>query len=46
MRALVAGRRAALLWHSSFAQWRRARAYEHAAAAHALREKIAGRQPG
>jgi hypothetical protein len=42
MKALLAGRRAALLWHSSFAQYRRARAYEHAAAAYALEQRIAG----
>jgi hypothetical protein len=42
MRALVAGRRTALLWHRSFAQYRRARAYEHAGAAYALKQRIAG----
>jgi hypothetical protein len=42
MKALLAGRRTAVLWHSSFAQYRRARAYEHAAAAHALGQRIAG----
>lgn len=43
MKALLAGRRTALLWHSSFAQYRRDRAAQHAAAAYALEQKIAGR---
>lgn len=43
IRAMVAGRRTALLWHTSLTDYRRARAFEHAAAAYLLRERIAGR---
>jgi hypothetical protein len=42
VRAVVAGRRAALLWHSAVTDWRRARAAEHAAAVSGLRQRIAG----
>ena len=42
VRALAAGRRAALLWHTAVAQYRRDRAAEHAAAANELRLRIAG----
>jgi hypothetical protein len=42
VRAVVAGRRAALLWHSALADWRRARAAEHAAAVSQLKQRIAG----
>jgi hypothetical protein len=41
-RALVAGRRTALLWHSAFRRYERERAYQRAAAAHALKQQIAG----
>ncbi len=42
VRALVAGRRAALLWHGAVTQYRRDRAAEHAAAANELRLRVAG----
>jgi hypothetical protein len=42
VRAVVAGRRTALLWHSAMANWWRARAAEHAAAVTELKQRIAG----
>jgi hypothetical protein len=42
VRAVVAGRRTALLWHRAVADWRRARAAEHAAAVAELKARIAG----
>jgi hypothetical protein len=41
-RAVVAGRRAALLWHSGYARFRRDRAAEHALAVETLKRQIAG----
>jgi hypothetical protein len=42
VRAVVAGSRAALLWHRTLANWRSAGAAEHAAAANELKLRIAG----
>ena len=42
VRAVVAGRRAALFWHRALVNWRRARASEHGAAANELKLRIAG----
>jgi hypothetical protein len=42
VRALVAGRRTALLWHSAYARWQRGRAAEHRLVADALKAQIAG----
>ncbi len=42
VRAVVAGRRAALLWHRALLNWRRGGAAEHAAAANELKLRIAG----
>jgi hypothetical protein len=41
-RALVAGRRTALLWHSAYARWQRGRAAERRLAVDALKAQIAG----
>ena len=41
-RALLAGRRAVLLWDTAIARWQRGRAYEHAVAVQLLKERIAG----
>ena len=41
-RALVAGRRTMLLWHSAYARWQRSRAAERKLAVDALRTQIAG----
>jgi hypothetical protein len=41
-RALVAGRRTALLWHSAYARWQRSRAAERRVAVDALKTQIAG----
>ena len=41
-RALVAGRRTALLWHSAYSRWQRSRAAERQLAAEALKAQIAG----
>jgi hypothetical protein len=41
-RALVAGRRTALLWHSAYSRWQRGRAAERSLAVEALKTQIAG----
>jgi hypothetical protein len=41
-KALLAGRRVALLWHGAYSRWQRNRAYEHAVAAELLKQRIAG----
>ena len=41
-RALLAGRRAVLLWDAAIARWQRGRAYEHAVAVQLLKQRIAG----
>jgi hypothetical protein len=41
-RALLAGRRTALLWHSAYARWQRSRAAERRVAVDALKAQIAG----
>jgi hypothetical protein len=41
-RALLAGRRTALLWHTALTRYERERAYERAAAVHELKRLIAG----
>jgi hypothetical protein len=41
-RALLAGRRMALLWRGAIAGWHSRRAYEHAVAATLLKQRIAG----
>jgi hypothetical protein len=41
-RALLAGRRTALLWHSACSRWQRSRAAERRAAVEALKAQIAG----
>jgi hypothetical protein len=41
-RALLAGRRTALLWHRGYARWQRGRAAEHSLAVAALKAQIAG----
>lgn len=41
-RALLAGRRTALLWHTAFGRWRRERAELHALVVADLKRKIAG----
>jgi hypothetical protein len=41
VRALVAGRRTALLWHTAYARWERDRAEDHRLAAEALKAQIA-----
>ena len=41
-RALLAGRRTALLWHSAYSRWQRGRAAERALAVEALKAQIAG----
>jgi hypothetical protein len=42
VRALVAGRRTALLWHTAYSRWQRERAAGHRLAADALKAQIAG----
>jgi hypothetical protein len=42
VRALVAGRRTALLWHTAYARWQRGRAAEHRLAVETLKAQIAG----
>ena len=42
VRALVAGRRTALLWHTAWGRWQRGRAAERLAAAETLKARIAG----
>jgi hypothetical protein len=42
VRALVAGRRTALLWHTAYARWERERAEGHRLAVEALKAQIAG----
>jgi hypothetical protein len=46
VRALVAGRRTALLWHSAYSRWQRGRAAERSAAVEALKAQIAGTPQG
>jgi cellulase (glycosyl hydrolase family 5) len=41
-RAMVAGRRTALLWHRAYARWQRGRADQHRLAVEALKAQIAG----
>ncbi len=41
-RALLAGRRAVLLWDNAVTRWQRGRAYEHAVAVELLKRRIAG----
>ena len=41
-RALVAGRRTVLLWHSAYSRWQRSRAAERQVAVDALKAQIAG----
>ena len=41
VRALVAGRRTALLWHTAYSRWERGRAEGHRAEAEALKARIA-----
>ena len=41
-RALLAGRRTALLWHGAYSRWQRSRAAESRLAAEALKAQIAG----
>ena len=40
-RAMLAGRRTMLFWHSAHARWHLDRAYEHAAAVELLKQRIA-----
>ena len=42
VRALVAGRRTALLWHTAYSRWQRGRAAEHRVAVETLKAQIAG----
>jgi hypothetical protein len=42
VRAVVAGRRTALLWHTAYARWQRSLAAEHRLAVEALKARIAG----
>ena len=42
VRALVAGRRTALLWHRAYSRWQRSRAAERSVAVEALKAQIAG----
>ena len=42
VRALVAGRRTALLWHTAYGRWQRDRSAQHRLAADALKVQIAG----
>jgi len=41
-RALLAGRRTALLWHTAYSRWQRGRAAEHRLAVETLKAQIAG----
>jgi hypothetical protein len=41
-RAMLAGRRTMLLWHSAHARWHSDRAYERAQAVELLKQRIAG----
>jgi hypothetical protein len=41
-RALLAGRRAVLLWNTAITRWQRGRAYEHGVAVQLLKRRIAG----
>jgi hypothetical protein len=41
-RALLAGRRAVLLWNTAVTRWQRGHAYEHAVTVQLLKQRIAG----
>ncbi len=45
-RALLAGRRTALLWHTAYSRWQRGRAAGHRVAVETLKAQIAGTRLG